>query len=249
MSEASERARKYRALLFKQGETDIAFTLNDDALYDLMYSLNWLGEFYRQDYREAQKDPQKMEEVNERFTQRAEQLLKKSGYNKKEIEEKLEEFKNTIMSFCGIYSRSSKIFSEYFDKNTPWDDYYAELDTEILAKKDELPKFISKGIKPPKAKTQEETISIETTEELSSTTMENDSQSETIIEETSIADSATTSEGKTPEQNNQSLISNALEASNGTVRFGKIQEVANRIITHLKDLFKSKSERNDGQDR
>lgn len=191
MSEATERARKYRALLFKYGENDIAFTLNDDALYDLMYSINWLGEFYQQDYREAQNNPQKMDEVNERFTQRAEQLLQKSGYSKKEIEEKLAEFKDTIMSFCGVYSRTSKIFREYFDKNTPWDDYYAELDAEILEQKDNLPKFISKGINPPKVKTSiEEKAQEETRETKVEKDVEDNVQGENkgAIEETSIGD-------------------------------------------------------------
>ena len=138
--EERESAQKYRAILNHYGCIDIARYLSDEAIYDLMFTINWTGSRspfendysnYYYKYREVENDSNKLNEFKESFINRTKQLLKKRGYNEKEIEEKIAEgFAEKIMNLYCWPGGLQLMFRDYFGPGEVLEKYIKELEED-----------------------------------------------------------------------------------------------------------------------
>ena len=126
-------ARKYRALLNHYGCENIVRDFSDKAIYDMMIAINWMGgssyNYYYKEYKEAEKDEKELKELQERYIKITRKLLKDSGFDEQQIEEKLSQgYANIITDFYCWVGGLQCIFRDAFGSQEVLDSYYKELE-------------------------------------------------------------------------------------------------------------------------
>lgn len=150
--EIDERTRKsvqkYRVILNHYGCTNIAQDLSDEAIYDLMYTINWMGgqdySRYYEEYRSAEKDEEKLVQIKERYVNRTKKLLQNSGFDDKQIEEKLSQgYAEKIRGLHCWAGGLQCIFRDYFGPKEIIEDYTREFEEDTNKREESISKKIS----------------------------------------------------------------------------------------------------------
>lgn len=134
--ETKKSAKAYRAILYHYGCVEIARDLSDKAIYDLMFTINWTGgdyyDSYYDEYRKAEKDEEQLKLIKERYVNRTKALLKESGYDDQQIEEKLSQgFAEKITQFHCWAGGLQLIYRDYFGSKEVIDAYISEFEAEV----------------------------------------------------------------------------------------------------------------------
>jgi len=129
-------AQIYRAILNQYACLDIARDLSDEAIYDLMYTINWTGgedySRYYYEYKSAEKDDEKLKELKERYVSRTKKLLQKSGYDEQEIEDKIS--KGYADKISGLHCWAGGLqcmFEDFFGPKEKIEEYIKRLEEDM----------------------------------------------------------------------------------------------------------------------
>lgn len=129
-------AQAYRAILYHYGCIDVVRDLSDEAIYDMMFVINWMGGYcydnYYNEYRGAEKDAEQLKLIREKYVNRTKNLLTKSGYDNQQIEEKLSQgFTEKIIQLHCWPGGLQLIYEDYFGLEEVIDTYISEFETEV----------------------------------------------------------------------------------------------------------------------
>ena len=126
-------AKEYRAILNHYGFIDIASDLSDEAIYDLMSVINWMGggqySNYYDEYRNVEKDAEKLSELKDRYIKRTRMLLQESGFDEKQIEDKISKgFAEKVLQLHCWAGGLQCMFRDKFGSEDVLEEYIRELE-------------------------------------------------------------------------------------------------------------------------